>query len=143
MNIRMLAVLFCYCSMISIVSAKDDHHWQQGILQSMHVATEDGGSISIPVGGTPATKIGNITMPGTAPTYFSIPMSGLIECVAIDGMDGLRYTGCWYRHLPNLIINDPIDFAVDDKNLFIRDPQSKKTFKLSRATTMRLIQNPQ
>lgn len=116
-----------------------ERHWQQGVLRDLQLVPENGGAISVPVGGTAPTTVAGVTIQGTAPTYLSFPMSGELQYVTIDGPGGLRYVARWPLRLTATIINDPIDFAVEGDYVYVKGDkhaESKKRLRLVSTTRL-------
>lgn len=134
---RLLLVGVLLMSALSSVWAAD-HAWQHGVLRDLQFSSSAGGAISLPIGGTPATTVAGVTIPGTAPTYLSIPTTDEQQYVTIDGPDGLRYIARWRRRLKSLIINDPIEFVVEGESLFVKGSKPGDAFKLRMVSTTRL-----
>ncbi len=79
-----------------------------------------------------------VILPGTAPTYFSIPISSEWQYITIEGSDGLRYVGRWQRKFRNIIINDPMEFTVEGRWLFVHGLKPNEAFRLELVSTTRL-----
>ena len=115
-----------------------EHQWQGGIWRDIQQVTQDGGAISIPVGGLQPYTVNGITVPGAPPTYISIPTAAQTEYVTIDGPAGLRYVAAWRRHFTGVIVNDPIDFAVEGQHLYVRGTKAGQAHKLTIVKIIRL-----
>ena len=140
---RVLIVLVLLLASCPVFAA--DHVWQQGLLRDLHVGSAADGALSVPIGGTPPSTVAGVTIPGTAPTYVSVPITDEQQYVTIDGPDGLRYVA---RTRPRLIhkgvgpsiINDPITVAVEGTHLYVLGQKPGQVHKLSLVSTTRLPQ---
>jgi hypothetical protein len=132
-----LALFFVVACSVAVTAA--DHKWQRGVWRDVQSSTQATTSMSIPIGGTPSSVVAGVTIPGTAPTYMSFAIPVNTECVTIDGPDALRYVACWQRHFAKLIVNDPIDFAVEGSSLFVRGDKKNEAFKLKTVKIIRLL----
>lgn len=115
-----------------------DHVWQHGTWRDVQHSSDNGGSLTVPIGGTPPTVIAGVAVGGTAPTYLSFPMTVNTECVTIDSPDRIRYEACWQRRFKHVIVNDPIDFAVEGEKLFVRGDKKGESFRLAIVKATRL-----
>jgi hypothetical protein len=116
------------------------HQWLKGKLRDVQLSSDGAVGVSIPVGGTPPSTVAGVTIPGTAPTYINVSEDSTAQILTIDGPDGLRYVARSNRHLEGLIVNDPIDFAVEGRFLFVRGVKKGKEYKLLLTKTIRLEQ---
>jgi hypothetical protein len=126
------------------VGESADHVWQRGTWRGLQsTTTVSGGAISLPVGGTPpTTMIGAlgipITTPGTPATYITIPTTGADHHYAVDGPDGFRYVARTPREFATVIVNDPIEFSVEGKTLYLKGAKPKDVYRLTLVSTTRL-----
>lgn len=114
----MIFALACVV-MSSAVIAKD-RHWQKGVWRDVQPVTVHNGSVSVPIGNT----------------FFSLPLNDATDVFTIDGPDGLQYVATYHRHLQGIIVNDPMEFAVEGKYVYVRLAGNEK--RLTLAKTIRL-----
>lgn len=128
-------VTLVLCELAVGTLAAKNRAWQTGHWRDSQIQVSDGGAISIPIGGTPPSTVAGVTMPGTAPMYFSFPMTGTVQIVTVEGADGLLYvasrpiTRAW-----PVIVNDPITFAIEWDRLYTQgngaDPKKEFWFQI-------------
>ena len=123
-----------------VVSAAAEPAWQTGVLRDVQLRTGDTSTVNIPVGGTPPTTVAGVTIPGTAPIYIGAASTNEWQVLTIDvAADHMRYVARTLVHLTHIIINDPIEFALDGKYLVVRETTpKKKTYKLTVVSRERL-----
>jgi len=119
----------------SVALLAKDRPWQQGHWRDSELQTVSGGTLSIPIGGTPPSTVAGVTIAGTAPTYLSIPTTGTVQVVQIDGDDGMTYIAVRPVSRPwPVIVNDPITFAIENDRLYTKgngaDPMKEFWFTI-------------
>jgi hypothetical protein len=120
------------CSGIIVVTAKE-RTWQIGHWRDSQLESQNGGAVSIPIGGTAPTTVAGVTIQGTAPTYISIPVTGTVQIVTVEGPDNMVYVASRAvgRAWP-VIVNDEIIFAVEGDRLYTKgngaDPKKEFWF---------------
>lgn len=98
-----------------------DRLWQHGTWRDQRPAGDPATMYNIPIG----------------TQSFSFPLVSTAEFLVIEGADGMLYTAKTNSHRKGIIVNDPVEFAIDGEKLVVRreDGSTWKMALVSRART--------